>query len=100
MLPFIRSDLPSSRLTPSLIVSLVIKSSPQLQLTDWIRMKVRLISEFKQKLAWTYEQVIETNRYPDGGHEALKQAQSTLMNQLSASVLQAPISPSAMARTN
>jgi len=61
-----------------------------------------LPSEFKQKLAWTYQQLIETNRYPDGGHEALKQAIVEYVNEsaLSASVLQAPISLSAMARTN
>ncbi|MCU0546405.1 MAG: histidinol-phosphate transaminase [Oscillatoriaceae cyanobacterium Prado104] len=28
--------------------------------------------ELKQKLAWNYQQLIETNRYPDGGHAALK----------------------------
>lgn len=32
-----------------------------------------LPEELKQKLAWLYQQTIESNRYPDGGHEALKQ---------------------------
>lgn len=36
--------------------------------------------ELKQKLAWTYEQVIETNRYPDGGHEELKRAIAEYVN--------------------
>lgn len=35
----------------------------------------------KEKLAWTYQQVIETNRYPDGGHETLKQAIAEYVNE-------------------
>lgn len=30
--------------------------------------------ELKQKLAWTYQHQVETNRYPDGSHFKLKQA--------------------------
>lgn len=30
--------------------------------------------ELKQKLAWTYQHEVEANRYPDGGHDALKTA--------------------------
>jgi histidinol-phosphate aminotransferase len=30
--------------------------------------------ELKEKLAWTYQNAIETNRYPDGSHAALKAA--------------------------
>lgn len=37
--------------------------------------------EIKEKLAWTYQQVIETNRYPDGGHETLKNAISQYVNE-------------------
>jgi histidinol-phosphate aminotransferase len=33
-----------------------------------------LPDELKQKLAWEYQQAIESNRYPDGGHWELKQA--------------------------
>jgi histidinol-phosphate aminotransferase len=33
-----------------------------------------LPAEIKSKLAWVYQAEIEANRYPDGGHEALKQA--------------------------
>jgi histidinol-phosphate aminotransferase len=33
-----------------------------------------LPDDLKQKLAWTYQQAIESNRYPDGEHGALKQA--------------------------
>jgi histidinol-phosphate aminotransferase len=41
--------------------------------------------ELKQKLAWTYEQLIETNRYPDGGHEELKRAIAEYVNESAAS---------------
>lgn len=37
--------------------------------------------ELKQKLAWTFEQLIETNRYPDGGHEELKRAVAEYVNE-------------------
>ncbi|MTJ10835.1 histidinol-phosphate transaminase [Anabaena sp. UHCC 0204] len=37
--------------------------------------------EIKEKLAWTYQQVIETNRYPDGGHETLKNAIAQYVNE-------------------
>ncbi|MBF2068013.1 MAG: histidinol-phosphate transaminase [Calothrix sp. C42_A2020_038] len=37
--------------------------------------------ELKQKLAWSYEQFIETNRYPDGGHEELKRAIAEYVNE-------------------
>lgn len=40
-----------------------------------------LPEELKQKLAWTYQQGIEANRYPDGGHEALKQAIAEYVNE-------------------
>ncbi|HEY9828622.1 MAG TPA: histidinol-phosphate transaminase [Stenomitos sp.] len=40
-----------------------------------------LPAELKQKLAWTYTHQIEANRYPDGGHEALKQAIATYVSE-------------------
>jgi len=40
-----------------------------------------LPEELKQKLAWTYQQLIETNRYPDGGHAALKEAIAQYVNE-------------------
>ncbi|GAB4140894.1 MAG: histidinol-phosphate transaminase [Cyanobacteria bacterium J069] len=33
-----------------------------------------LPEDLKQKLAWVYQHELEANRYPDGGHEALKAA--------------------------
>ena len=37
--------------------------------------------EIKEKLAFIYQQIIETNRYPDGGHESLKNAISEYVNE-------------------
>jgi len=42
-----------------------------------------LPSELKEKLAWTYQQLVETNRYPDGGHAALKEAIAEYVNESS-----------------
>lgn len=36
--------------------------------------------ELKQKLAWTYQELIATNRYPDGGHGELKEAIAAYVN--------------------
>ncbi|MEG4068709.1 histidinol-phosphate transaminase [Microcoleus sp. Pol11C2] len=40
-----------------------------------------LPEELKKKLAWTYQQLIETNRYPDGGHAALKEDLAEYVNE-------------------
>ena len=40
-----------------------------------------LPEELKKKLAWTYQQLIETNRYPDGGHAALKEDLAQYVNE-------------------
>lgn len=37
--------------------------------------------EIKEKLAFIYQQIIETNRYPDGGHESLKNAIAEYVNE-------------------
>lgn len=37
--------------------------------------------ELKEKLAWSYQQEIESNRYPDGGHFALKGAIAEYVNE-------------------
>ncbi|MEA5619627.1 histidinol-phosphate transaminase [Cronbergia sp. UHCC 0137] len=42
---------------------------------------IDLPPELKEKLAWTYQQVIETNRYPDGGHDTLKNAIALYVNE-------------------
>lgn len=82
MLSFIRSDLaqfnaykphPSSDTTAAV--------PAQLDRLDTNESPYDLPSELKQKLAWTYQQVIETNRYPDGGHESLKNAIAEYVNE-------------------
>ncbi|MDZ8089819.1 MAG: histidinol-phosphate transaminase [Nostoc sp. DedQUE12b] len=82
MLPFIRSDLaqftaykphPSSDTANSV--------ATQFDRLDTNESPYDLPLELKEKLAWTYQQVIETNRYPDGGHETLKDAIAEYINQ-------------------
>ncbi|MCC5598131.1 histidinol-phosphate transaminase [Nostoc favosum] len=82
MLPFIRSDLaqftaykphPSSDTAESVLV--------QFDRLDTNESPYDLPPELKEKLAWTYQQVIETNRYPDGGHETLKDAIAQYVNE-------------------
>ncbi len=82
MLPFIRSDLAKltaythpggnagKPVTATAVDRLDTNESPD-----------DLPSEVKEKLAWTYQQLIETNRYPDGGHEALKSAIAEYVNE-------------------
>ncbi|MEH2247012.1 histidinol-phosphate transaminase [Nostoc sp.] len=82
MLPFIRSDLaqftaykphPSSDTAASVPI--------QFDRLDTNESPYDLPAELKEKLAWTYQQVIETNRYPDGGHETLKDAIAKYVNE-------------------
>ena len=40
-----------------------------------------LPGELKEKLAWTYQQEIEANRYPDGSHGMLKEAIASYVNE-------------------
>ncbi|TAG73553.1 MAG: histidinol-phosphate transaminase [Oscillatoriales cyanobacterium] len=49
-----------------------------------------LPAELKQKLAWNYQQLIETNRYPDGGHAALKEAIAQYVNESIAESIHVP----------
>jgi histidinol-phosphate aminotransferase len=86
MLPFIRSDLAqftAYKPHPSSDTDAAVPA--QLDRLDTNESPYDLPPELKEKLAWTYQQVIETNRYPDGGHETLKQAIAQYVNQ-SASV--------------
>ncbi len=82
MLPFIRSDLaqftaykphPSSDIAGSV--------STQSDRLDTNESPYDLPPELKEKLSWTYQQVIETNRYPDGVHETLKNAIAEYVNE-------------------
>ncbi len=42
-----------------------------------------LPGDLKEKLTWIYQQEIENNRYPDGGHIALKEAIAAYVNEAS-----------------
>ncbi|MCM0591781.1 MAG: histidinol-phosphate transaminase [Gloeotrichia echinulata DVL01] len=86
MLPFIRSDLAQFTAYKPHPSSDTGKAVPaQLDRLDTNESPYDLPPELKEKLAWTYQQVIETNRYPDGGHETLKEAIAEYVNE-SASV--------------
>lgn len=93
MLPFIRSDLaqltaytPHPNSTDGKPIESVIDR------LDTNESPFDLPSELKQKLAWIYQEAIETNRYPDGGHAVLKQAIAEYVNE-SAHLTQSEIAP-------
>jgi histidinol-phosphate aminotransferase len=85
MLPFIRSDLAQFTAYKPHPSSDTADSVPtQFDRLDTNESPDDLPPELKEKLAWTYQQVIETNRYPDGGHETLKDAIAEYVNQSAA----------------
>ncbi len=82
MLPFIRSDLAqfnAYKPHPSSDTAAAVPA--QLDRLDTNESPYDLPPELKQKLAWTFGEVIESNRYPDGGHEALKIAIAEYVNE-------------------
>jgi len=82
MLPFIRSDL--AQLTaykPHPEIEGDTPATAQVDRLDTNESPFDLPDELKRQLAWTYQQVIEANRYPDGGHIALKQAIAEYVNE-------------------
>ncbi|YAG04564.1 histidinol-phosphate transaminase [Nostoc sp. DSM 114167] len=82
MLPFIRSDLAQfSAYKPHPSSDTANSVATQFDRLDTNESPYDLPPELKEKLAWTYQQVIETNRYPDGGHETLKNAIAQYVNQ-------------------
>ncbi|MFN6529301.1 histidinol-phosphate transaminase [Nostoc sp. ChiSLP03a] len=82
MLPFIRSDLAQfSAYKPHPSSDTANSVATQFDRLDTNESPYDLPPELKEKLAWTYQQVIETNRYPDGGHETLKDAIAQYVNQ-------------------
>lgn len=97
MLPFIRSDLAqftAYKPHPNSATGKPVESSIPVDRLDTNESPFDLPVELKEKLAWTYQQTIETNRYPDGGHEALKQAISEYVNSSAA------IDPTALTPAN
>lgn len=84
MLPFIRKDL--AQLTaytphPGAASGESAHSKSAIDRLDTNECPYDLPAELKQKLAWNYQQLIETNRYPDGGHAALKEAIAQYVNE-------------------
>ncbi len=84
MLPFLRKDLVElAAYKPHLGIGVAssISSTPtQSDKLDTNESPYDLPAELKEKLAWTYKELIETNRYPDGGHSLLKQAIAEYVN--------------------
>ncbi|MEG4025300.1 histidinol-phosphate transaminase [Microcoleus sp. S13C4] len=84
MLPFIRKDL--AELTaytphPGGTSGEPAHSESAIDRLDTNECPYDLPEELKKKLAWTYQQLIETNRYPDGGHAALKEDLAEYVNE-------------------
>ncbi|MDZ7958281.1 MAG: histidinol-phosphate transaminase [Aulosira sp. DedQUE10] len=86
MLPFIRSDLAQFTAYKPHKSSDTAEAVDETQFDrlDTNESPYDLPPELKEKLAWTYQQVIETNRYPDGGHETLKKAIAQYVNESAA----------------
>ncbi|MBD2455315.1 histidinol-phosphate transaminase [Nostoc sp. FACHB-87] len=91
MLPFIRSDLAQfTAYKPHPSSNTAEPVATQFDRLDTNESPDDLPPELKEKLAWTYQQVIETNRYPDGGHESLKDAIAEYVNE-SANLVSSPL---------
>ena len=84
MLPFIRSDLAqftAYKPHPGSSTAEGVQPSTQIDRLDTNESPYDLPPQIKEKLAGTFEQLIETNRYPDGGHEELKSAIAQYVNE-------------------
>ncbi len=87
MLPFIRSDLAqftAYKPHPNSSTGKAFESSIPVDRLDTNESPYDLPSELKAKLAWMYQEILETNRYPDGGHAELKQAIAEYVNESAA----------------
>ncbi len=101
MLGFIRSDL--AKFTaytahPGGDSGKPVESSISLDRLDTNESPFDLPIELKEKLAYSYQQLIEANRYPDGGHEALKEAIAQYVNE--SATLTIPIIPAQISVSN
>ncbi|BAZ41675.1 aminotransferase class I and II [Calothrix sp. NIES-4101] len=82
MLPYIRQDLAQfSAYKPHPGNDSDVPVAKQFDRLDTNESPYDLPHELKQKLAWMYQELIETNRYPDGGHEELKKAIADYVNE-------------------
>ncbi|NRB09882.1 MAG: histidinol-phosphate transaminase [Richelia sp.] len=83
VLPFIRSDLAqfsAYKPHPGSDTAQPVDST-QIDRLDTNESSEDLPLELQEKLVWTYQELIENNRYPDGGHEKLKNAIATYVNE-------------------
>lgn len=82
MLPFIRPDLAQlGAYKPHPSGDNALTVTTQFDRLDTNESPHDLPLKLKQKLASTYQRLIETNRYPDGGHEELKNAIASYVNE-------------------
>jgi histidinol-phosphate aminotransferase len=87
MLPFIRSDLAQFTAYTANSIGTTgksVESSIRSDRLDANENPFDMPSELKAKLAWAYQQIIETNRYPDGKNTELKEAIASYVNQSAA----------------
>ena len=97
MLPFIRSDLAqfnAYKPHPSSDTAEPVDTSTQIDRLDTNESAEDLPPQLKVELAQKYQELIENNRYPDGGHEELKHAIATYVNE------SAHLSPSVFSAAN
>ena len=83
VLPFIRSDLAqfsAYKPHPGSDTAQPVEST-QIDRLDTNESSEDLPLQLQEKLVWTYQELIENNRYPDGGHEKLKNAIATYVNE-------------------
>jgi histidinol-phosphate aminotransferase len=84
MLNFIRSDLAqlvAYQPHPGGTSGEPVKSDIIIDRLDSNESPFDLPNELKEKLSWTYQQIIENNRYPDGSYIALKNAIAQYVNE-------------------
>ena len=84
MLPFVRSDLAQFTSYQPHISSGKAEDTQavtQFDKLDANESPYDVPAQLKEKIVWTYQQLIETNRYPDGGHHSLKNAIASYVNE-------------------
>jgi histidinol-phosphate aminotransferase len=84
MLPFVRSDLAQfTSYQPHISSGKTEDTEPvtQFDKLDANESPYDVPTQLKEKIVWTYQQLIETNRYPDGGHDSLRNAIASYVNE-------------------
>ncbi|MBW4509847.1 MAG: histidinol-phosphate transaminase [Scytonematopsis contorta HA4267-MV1] len=84
MLPFVRSDLAQfTSYQPHISSSKAedTETVTQFDKLDANESPYDVPAQLKEKIVWTYQQLIETNRYPDGGHDSLRNAIASYVNE-------------------